>query len=61
MSNKIDTDYVSDYDLGTDDISSSSDEPEVESVTPEMAQSMATKLEVKGVTKEQLNQLIDVH
>jgi len=59
MSNKIDTDYVSDYDLGTDDISSSSDEPAVESVTPEMAQSMATKLEVKGVTKEQLNQLID--
>ena len=35
------------------------DESTVESVTPEMAQSMASKLEQKGVTKEQLNQLID--
>ena len=31
----------------------------IETVTPEMAQSMASKLELKGVTKEQLNQLID--
>ena len=35
------------------------DESTIESVTPEMAQSMASKLEQKGVTKEQLNQLID--
>ena len=35
------------------------DEKTMESVTPEMAQSMATKLELKGVTKEQLTQLID--
>jgi hypothetical protein len=35
------------------------DESTIESVTPEMAQSMASKLESKGVTKEQLNQLID--
>jgi hypothetical protein len=31
----------------------------IETVTPEMAQSMASKLELKGVTKEQLNKLID--
>ena len=57
MSNKIDTGYVSDYDPSTDD--SSSDESTIETVTPEMAQSMASKLELQGVTKEQLNQLID--
>ena len=57
MSNKIDTSYVSDYNPSTD--SSSSDEPAIESVTPEMAQSMASKLEIKGVTKEQLGKLID--
>lgn len=57
MSNKIDTGYVSDYDSTTD--SSSSDKSTVETVTPEMVQSMASKLELKGVTKEQLNQLID--
>ena len=38
---------------------SDTDESSVESVTPEMAQSMASKLELKGVTKEQLSQLID--
>jgi uncharacterized protein YcbK (DUF882 family) len=57
MSNKIDTGYVSNYDPSDD--TSPSDESTVESVTPEMAQSMAAKLELKGVTKEQLNQLID--
>ena len=57
MSNKIDTGYVSDYDPSTDD--SSSDESTIETVTPEMAQSMASKLELKGVTKEQLGKLID--
>jgi hypothetical protein len=57
MSNKIDTGYVSNYDPSDD--TSSSDESTVESVTPEMAQSMVAKLELKGVTKEQLNQLID--
>jgi hypothetical protein len=57
MANKIDTGYVSDYDSSND--TSSSDEPAIESVTPEMAQSMASKLELKGVTKEQLSQLID--
>jgi hypothetical protein len=35
------------------------DESTIESVTPEMAQSMASKLEIKGVTKEQLGKLID--
>jgi hypothetical protein len=55
MANKIDTGYVSDYDSSND---TSSDET-IESVTPEMAQSMASKLELKGVTKEQLSQLID--
>lgn len=35
------------------------DESTIESVTPEMAQSMASQLELKGVTKEQLNKLID--
>lgn len=54
---KIDTGYVSDYDPSTD--SSSSNEPTIVTVTPEMVQSMASKLELKGVTKEQLNQLID--
>jgi peptidoglycan hydrolase-like protein with peptidoglycan-binding domain len=57
MSNKIDTSYVSDYDPG--DNTSSLDKSTIVSVTPEMAQSMASKLELKGVTKEQLNQLID--
>jgi peptidoglycan hydrolase-like protein with peptidoglycan-binding domain len=57
MSNKIDTGYVSNYDSSDD--TSSSDESAIVSVTPEMAQSMAAKLELKGVTKEQLNQLID--
>jgi hypothetical protein len=57
MSNKIDTGYVSNYDQSDD--TSSSDEPKIVSVTPEMAQSMASKLELKGVTKEQLNKLID--
>lgn len=38
---------------------SDTDESTIESVTPEMAQSMATKLELQGVTKEQLSQLID--
>lgn len=31
----------------------------IETVTPEMVQSIVSKLELKGVTKEQLNQLID--
>lgn len=57
MSNKIDTGYVSDYDPSTD--SSSPNEPTTVTVTPEMVQSMVSKLELKGVTKEQLNQLID--
>ena len=57
MSNKIDTGYVSDYESNDD--TSTSDEPTIVSVTPEMAQSMASKLELKGVTKEQLNKLID--
>lgn len=35
------------------------DESTIETVTPEMVESMASKLELKGVTKEQLNQLID--
>lgn len=55
--NKIDGGYVSDYDPSTD--TSSSDESTVETVTPEMIQSMVSKLELKGVTKEELNKLID--
>lgn len=54
--NKIDTGYVSDYDTTSD---SSSDNTSIETVTPEMVQSMVTKLEVKGISKEDLNQLID--
>jgi hypothetical protein len=57
MSNKIDAGYVSDYDPGTD--TSSSNQSTIETVTPEMVQSMVDKLEVKGVTKEQLGKLID--
>jgi peptidoglycan hydrolase-like protein with peptidoglycan-binding domain len=57
MSNKIDTGYVSDYDPGTD--TSSSNQSTAETVTPEMVNSMVDKLEVKGVTKEQLGKLID--
>ena len=34
-------------------------ESNVETVSPEMIQSMATKLELKGVTKEQLDKLVD--
>jgi hypothetical protein len=34
-------------------------EGNVETVSPEMIQSMATKLELKGVTKEQLDKLVD--
>ena len=40
-------------------MSNSETDETTESVTPEMAQSMASKLELKGVTKEQLSQLID--
>jgi peptidoglycan hydrolase-like protein with peptidoglycan-binding domain len=57
MSNKIDTGYVSDYDPSTDD--SSSNQSTIETVTPEMVDSMVSKLEVKGVTKEQLGKLTD--
>jgi len=35
------------------------DESPVESVTPEMAQSMASKLESRGVTKDELDKLVD--
>ncbi len=55
--NKIDTGYVSNYDSSADD--SSSNQLTIETVTPEMVQSMVSKLETKGVTKEQLSQLID--
>lgn len=41
------------------ELDTNTDESAVESVTPEMAQSMVTKLELQGVTKEQLSQLID--
>jgi peptidoglycan hydrolase-like protein with peptidoglycan-binding domain len=57
MSNKIDAGYVSDYDPGTD--TSSSNQSTIETVTPEMVQSMVDKLEIKGVTKEQLGKFID--
>jgi hypothetical protein len=40
-------------------MSNSETDETTESVTPEMAQSMASKLELKGITKEQLSQLID--
>jgi len=38
---------------------SDTDESPVESVTPEMAQSMASKLESRGVTKDELDKLVD--
>jgi peptidoglycan hydrolase-like protein with peptidoglycan-binding domain len=57
MSNKIDAGYVSDYNPDTN--TSSSNQSTIETVTPEMVNSMVDKLKVKGVTKEQLSNLID--
>ena len=55
MSSKIDTGYVPDTYNSGDETSGN----EIETVSPEMVQSMVTKLELKGVTKEDLEKLVD--
>ena len=54
LNSKINTGYVP----NTDNVDDSSNN-QIEVVSPEMIQSMVTKLELKGVTKDQLDKLID--
>jgi peptidoglycan hydrolase-like protein with peptidoglycan-binding domain len=57
LNSKIDTGYVPSVDNVDGGDTSSTNEPET--VSPEMIQSMVTKLGLKGVTKDQLDKLID--
>jgi hypothetical protein len=56
LNSKIDTGYVSNYDSSSD---SPSSDGVNETVSTEMIQSMVSKLKTRGVTKEELDSLID--
>jgi peptidoglycan hydrolase-like protein with peptidoglycan-binding domain len=58
LNSKIDTGYVPNFDSNTDGGDQSLSN-EMETVSPDMIKSMSSKLELKGVTKEQLDQLVD--
>lgn len=57
MSNSVSGDFKSDYDGNSED--SSTDEGTVETVPTEMIQSISSKLESRGVTKDELEKLVD--
>jgi hypothetical protein len=58
MNNKIDAGYVSDDDNEYDDDDNES-QGEMQKVSTEMIQSISSKLETKGVTKQELDKLVD--
>ena len=55
MNNSINGDFTSNYDGNSEDTV----ESEIETVSVDMVQSMSSKLESRGVTKEELDKLVD--